>query len=1258
MKDDCIAKGNTKTQTLVTLTESSVFGARFDSSVTGGNRGYARVCSAEHDSSDWKILCTVQLPHGDSGRVEGLVCAQVDAASIYDHETGVSVFSNESGGMAADDTGLISRSVEDASLGNVPNKDRRSNNYSFLHWNIGGLFSKLNDNDFIEYISSFDFICMVETFAEEFQSILFKDHTMYIKPAVRFTKQGRRSGGVICLIRNSIVPYVRELSCNSGHFLLFLLDKCLFNVSKDVLYVCAYVHPEGSPYYAYFDIDNGINLLEECLVDNILSLDDVFVFLCGDLNSRTMDIFPNIYNEDDMYEHVLERSDITVRYHRCSEDMVLNGYGKLLLNMCCALELGILNGVCNGDRQGRYTYISETGNSVNDYYLASFDFMDHVFTRCRLHVTEKIESDHLPLEFYIDKLSGENKCKNNISDHGQFIEKFYWKIEHQQLFSDLMNSVETHERLLYVTQLIDVDVNKALDMFNDILRKAAECMKKRIFVTNHSRRNTEWFDQECRLERKNVRKLLRRFRKTLNHDDRNAYCKARREYKNLLCRKKKMFHDGLLNELINSVKNQQEFWQTMHKISHKRVQPLNSIAIGEWFQHFKGVLEKDRENVEEELQYENDDTSFLDRPISKEEVLLAIRKMKNRKAAGPDGLLGEFFKFAGDEVVNFLTKLFNTLFDKGVFPKTWTESLLLPLYKKGDVNNTNNYRGIFLNNVSSKLYGSIINCRLQEWVEVNNITGEHQAGFKNDYSTIDHIFTLFAIIQKQFVNNRKLYVAFIDFEKAFDSISRKLLWPVLLKNGIKGKLYRCIKSMYDDVKAKVKCGAKFSDFISCTRGVKQGDTCSPVLFSLFINELALEIINNGRHGAILNPDFIELFIMLFADDIVLLSETVIGLQTQLNSLYNAASRLELKVNMDKSNIVVFRKGGYLSSREKWVYGGSTVSVVNSYKYLGIYFSTRLSFKLTCDDLVSKAKKAVLSILNKLYKFEDNTIAIFVKIFDAQVQPIAQYGAEVWGLQKNVGTEKVHLFAMKRFLGVGWRTPNDIVYGEFGRFPIYLNSYVKCIRYWLKLTRMEQSRLPFKAYKMLYKLDCNGRYTWASNVRKCLSLYGFSHVWDNQGVGCVNNFLQCFKQRIIDCRWQEWDDHIQTSDRFALYKTFKTSYIREPYLLINCNRFIKCALTKFRCGVSDIKVHRHRYKNLNIVDMNCPLCNSADEDEVHFVLCCPAFDDLRKQFIPLKYYRYPNLFRLGLLLATQNENILRNLCVYLYKAFKRRSVVIL
>ena len=138
------------------------------------------------------------------------------------------------------------------------------------------------------------------------------------------------------------------------------------------------------------------------------------------------------------------------------------------------------------------------------------------------------------------------------------------------------------------------------------------------------------------------------------------------------------------------------------------------------------------------------------------------------------------------------------------------------------------------------------------------------------------------MIQKQSALNRKLYVAFIDFEKAFVSILRKLLWPILLKNGIKGRLYKCVRSMYENVKAKIRCGAKFTDYINCTRGVKQGDVCSPALFSLCINELALDIINNGKHGVSLSSDFFQL-VILFAYDMILLSPTVIGLQTQLNS---------------------------------------------------------------------------------------------------------------------------------------------------------------------------------------------------------------------------------------------------------------------------------------------------------------------------------------------------------------------------------------
>ena len=116
--------------------------------------------------------------------------------------------------------------------------------------------------------------------------------------------------------------------------------------------------------------------------------------------------------------------------------------------------------------------------------------------------------------------------------------------------------------------------------------------------------------------------------------------------------------------------------------------------------------------------------------------MLAIQRLKNGKAAGPDGIIGELFKHAGHLAVDFLVKFFNVLFERGIYPDSWTESIIIPLFKKGNQNGPDNYRGISLCDISSKLYSSIINNRLQEWIEQNNLTGECQAGFKKDYSTI------------------------------------------------------------------------------------------------------------------------------------------------------------------------------------------------------------------------------------------------------------------------------------------------------------------------------------------------------------------------------------------------------------------------------------------------------------------------------------------------------------------------------------------
>ena len=115
-----------------------------------------------------------------------------------------------------------------------------------------------------------------------------------------------------------------------------------------------------------------------------------------------------------------------------------------------------------------------------------------------------------------------------------------------------------------------------------------------------------------------------------------------------------------------------------------------------------------------------------------------------------------------------------SVFHRGIYPDSWTESIIVPLLiRKGNQNDPKNYQGISLCDISSKLYSSITDNRLQEWIEQNSLMGECQAGFKKDYSTVDHMYTLMAMIQKQFASNRKLYMAFIDFEKAFDSISIK-----------------------------------------------------------------------------------------------------------------------------------------------------------------------------------------------------------------------------------------------------------------------------------------------------------------------------------------------------------------------------------------------------------------------------------------------------------------------------------------------------
>ena len=187
-------------------------------------------------------------------------------------------------------------------------------------------------------------------------------------------------------------------------------------------------------------------------------------------------------------------------------------------------------------------------------------------------------------------------------------------------------------------------------------------------------------------------------------------------------------------------------------------------------------------------------------------------------------------------------------------------------------------------------------------------------------------------------------------------------------------MYYAIQSMYRVVKASVRCGNSLTDFF-CQKGLKQGEITSPLPFSLLINVLTLDIMNNGKHGVLLHPDIIELFIMLFADDVVFLSYTPVGLLHQLNLLARNADALDLTVNLEKSNIVVFRNGGYLTTCEKWCYKDSVVKVVNAYKYCvcGLVLVSRFPIPLKAR------KRKQMQVLLKYCKLY-GSLAMFLRFF--------------------------------------------------------------------------------------------------------------------------------------------------------------------------------------------------------------------------------------------------------------------------------------
>ena len=279
----------------------------------------------------------------------------------------------------------------------------------------------------------------------------------------------------------------------------------------------------------------------------------------------------------------------------------------------------------------------------------------------------------------------------------------------------------------------------------------------------------------------------------------------------------------------------------------------------------------------------------------------------------------------------------------------------------------NNYRGITLVSCLSKLFTSVLNKRIEKTCNEHNLISDAQFGFRKGRSTVDAIFILMSLVQNYLANNKRLYVIFVDMMKCFDSIYRNGLYIKLFKSGIQGKMLRIIRDMYSNVKSCVKQMSSFSDYFSYSVGLRQGEVMSPLLFSLFVEDLELYLQNDVNSGLVI--DDIIILLLLFADDMAIVGKTPCEIQNHLDNLYTYCNHWGLQVNTIKTKVVVFRKRGGLLPTESWTYNSQPIQVVNDFNYLGVVFNYTGNFKLNQEYLVGKSLKALNVLLNHCRDFD-------------------------------------------------------------------------------------------------------------------------------------------------------------------------------------------------------------------------------------------------------------------------------------------------
>lgn len=412
-------------------------------------------------------------------------------------------------------------------------------------------------------------------------------------------------------------------------------------------------------------------------------------------------------------------------------------------------------------------------------------------------------------------------------------------------------------------------------------------------------------------------------------------------------------------------------------------------------------------------------------PITKDEIRKAIEQAKDNKSPGPDELPAEIIKMISEDNLHLYETLFNTIYDSGSIPTDWLRSTFIPIPKTHNARECDQHRLISLMSHTLKIYLKIIHKRIYKKCEAN--ISDAQFGFRAGLGTREALFAIQALIQNCRDVRKDIFMCFVEYEKAFDRVQHEKLINILRRTDVDEKDIRCIGKLYWHQSAHIKTTDFTTEDILIQRGVRQGCVLSPLLFNMYSESIFDEALGNEPLGIKVNGVCISN--IRYADDTILLGNSVEELQQILDKINNISKEHGLAINAKKTKFMIVSRDNAPYDDARLRVDNKNLERVSKYKYLGSWLHQDWNPDREIRCRIEMARSAFYKYKNIL-TCRDLNIELRMRYAKCYVWSVLLYGMEAWTMKATTlnKLESFEMWTYRRLLKIPWtdRVTNEEV----------------------------------------------------------------------------------------------------------------------------------------------------------------------------------------------------------------------------------------